>query len=79
MIGWLLHTDTIADWTPQRAQQAEREMLRREGIVVEPHYAWSKPAREREQQARINREQSWRKRLGSRVAANVTAWKRSAK
>lgn len=51
----------VADWTPRRAHQAEREMLRAEGIVVEPHYGWSLPAQTRERQARINREQSWRK------------------
>lgn len=63
-MNWLdtwLGLDLIKDWTPQRAAQAEREMLRREGIVVEPHFAWSAPAKAREQQAKARREQSWRK------------------
>lgn len=58
---WLFGDDTLPNWTPQRAQQAEREMLRREGIVTEPHYLWSAPAKAREQQAKARRELSWRK------------------
>lgn len=54
--------DTLPNWTPQRAQQAEREMLRREGIVTEPHFLWSRPAQERERLAQIRRLNSWRKR-----------------
>lgn len=62
MIAWLFGTaDTLPNWTPQRAQRAEREMLRREGRVTEPHYLWSAPAKAREQQAKARREQSWRK------------------
>ena len=68
----LFDADTVADWTPQRAHQAEREMLKREGIVVEPHFLWSQPAQEHERQARINREQSGRK---LRRWANVAQWK----
>lgn len=53
--------DRITNWTPQRAHQAERAMLIREGIVVEPHFLWSAPAKAREQHAKLRREQSWRK------------------
>ena len=64
MSGWLFGTsDAIPNWTPQRAHQAEREMLRRDGIVVEPSYLWSQPAQQHERQARINREQSGRRRF----------------
>lgn len=58
LLRWLMGSDVIADWTPQRAQQAEREMLRREGYVVEPHYLWSQPAKAREHAAQMNREGS---------------------
>ena len=62
ILDWLTgHSDTLTDWTPQRSAQAERDTLRREGIVAEPHYLWSKPAKAREQQAKARREQSWRK------------------
>lgn len=45
----------VPNWTPKRVQIAERETLRREGYVVEPHYLWSRPAQIREQQAAQNR------------------------
>ena len=65
---YLLHGDDVLPaWTPQRAQQAEREVLTREGIVTEPHYLWSAPAKERERQAKIRREQSWRKTYPQRA------------
>lgn len=63
---WLFGDNVVTGWTPQRAQQAEREMLRREGIVIEPHYLWSQPAKAREQQAKVRREHSWRKRTQAR-------------
>lgn len=63
MMSWLFGAeDTVANWTPRRAHQAEREMLAREGFVVEPHYLWSRPAQERERLAQIRRLNSWRKR-----------------
>lgn len=69
MIGWLFGpSDTITGWTPQRAAQAEREMLTREGIVTEPHYLWSAPAKERERLAQIRRLNSWRKRTQAQEA-----------
>lgn len=73
---YLLHgSDAIDGWTQARAVRAEREMLIREGIVVEPHYLWSAPAKAREQAARINREQSWRK-VFDRGALNVARFGR---
>lgn len=57
LLAWLTGDDaTIPHWTPQRAAQAERETLTAQGIVVHPHYLWSRPAREREQQAAQRRE-----------------------
>ena len=62
LLAWLTGENaTLPAWTPQRAARAERDTLRREGIVAEPHYLWSKPAKAREQQAKARREQSWRK------------------
>ena len=72
---WLAGEAVIANWTPQRAQQAEREMLRREGIVIDPHFLWSKPAKARERMAQMNRERSRKPVL---VRANVSPWKVSA-
>lgn len=56
----LFDADTVADWTPQRAHQAEREMLRRDGIVVEPSYLWSQPAQQHEAAAAVKRERASR-------------------
>ena len=62
MTGWLFGTsDAIPNWTPQRAHQAEREMLKREGIVTEPSYLWSQPSQEHEAAAAVNRERASRR------------------
>ena len=58
-LPWTRH-DHIDNWTPHRAQQAEREMLKREGIVVEPHFLWSQPAQQHEAVAAVNRERASR-------------------
>ena len=47
----------LPHWTPQRAAQAERDTLRAQGVVVEPHWTWSRPAQERERLARQRRMQ----------------------
>lgn len=81
---WLLPDPAQLDaWTPQRAAQAEREMLTREGIVVAPHYLWSRPAQERERLAQIRRQNSWRKRTQAQVVTrerkrNVAEFKRQS-
>lgn len=69
----LFDADTVTNWTPQRAHQAEREMLKREGIVVEPHYLWSRPAQKREQAAAWNRKRAMQPVVPLR--ANVAQWK----
>ena len=56
-LSWM-KDDHIVHWTPQRAQQAEREMLIAEGRVIEPNYLWSAVAQEHEAAAAINRERA---------------------
>ncbi len=74
---WLVGSDALENWTPQRAQAAEHEMLRRDGHVVEPHYLWSKPAKARERQAQMNRER--RQKLTLVTRPSVARWKQGAK
>lgn len=80
MAGWLdwliADPEKLTDWTPQRAAQAERNTLLAAGHVIEPSYLWSQPAKAREQQARLNREQSWRKAFSTRVG-NVAEFKQN--
>ena len=58
-LSWM-KDDHIDHWTPQRAQQAEREMLIAEGRVIEPHYLWSAVAQQHEAAAAVNRERASR-------------------
>ena len=58
-LSWM-KDDHIDHWTPQRAQQAEREMLIAEGRVIEPNYLWSAVAQQHEAAAAVNRERASR-------------------
>ena len=58
-LSWM-KDDHIVHWTPQRAQQAEREMLIAEGRVIEPNYLWSAVAQQHEAAAAVNRERASR-------------------
>ena len=58
-LSWM-KDDHIDHWTPQRAQQAEREMLIADGRVIEPHYLWSAVAQQHEAAAAVNRERASR-------------------
>ena len=60
LLSALSGADVVTHWTPQRAHQAEREMLRRDGIVVEPSYLWSQPAQQHEAAAAVKRERASR-------------------
>ena len=65
---WLTGDDaTLPAWNARRAAQAERDTLRAQGIVNEPVYLWSAPAKAREQQAKARRENSWRKAYPERA------------
>lgn len=60
-LPWITKHDHINDWTPQRAHQAEREMLIAEGRVIEPTYLWSTVAQQHEAVAAVNRERASRR------------------
>lgn len=81
MAGWLdwliADPEKLTDWTPHRAAQAERDTLLAAGHVMEPHWLWSQPAKAREQAAKLNREQSWRKAYTTR-RDNVTPFERQS-
>lgn len=56
---WLFGDESqIPHWTPRRAHQAEIATLRAQGVVIEPHFLWSRPAQERERVARQRRMQA---------------------
>lgn len=59
-LPWITKHDTINDWTPRRAWDAERRMLVAEGRVIEPTYLWSAVAQQHEAAAAVNRERASR-------------------
>lgn len=71
-LDYLNPSDVVSGWTPARAAKLEREMLTRLGYVVEPHYLWSRPARERELRAFVRRSHA------TRAMAPVVAWRKRA-